>query len=121
MAKVPAGRSATAVLTDAAVEHWADRITGKDQHLPKQRWKSPTSATTIDWTEEAWSKFKNGTFRGLMVPRGAALSHPAANLLLKYATKGCPADCGDDWTHEQMEAAIQRGPHPSAYNDGAAE
>lgn len=56
-----------------------------------------------------------------MAPTGAALSHPAADLLLKYATRGCPADCGDDWTLEQMEAAIQRGPHPSAYNEGAAE
>ena len=56
-----------------------------------------------------------------MAPTGVALSHPAAKLLIKHATKGCPADCGEDWTKEQMEAAIRRGPHPSAYNDGAAE
>ena len=48
-----------------------------------------------------------------MTPRNKALRHPAAAVLLQYATDGCPLDCGLDWTLAQMEAAIQKGPHQS--------
>ena len=48
-------------------------------------------------------------FVGLMRPRGAALRHPAAEALLDYATKGCPVDCGRDWTRDEIEAAIRKG------------
>ena len=56
-----------------------------------------------------------------MAPAGPALDHPAASLLQHYATNGCPADCGDDWTLQQLEAAIERGAHPSAREPVAAE
>jgi len=38
---------------------------------------------------------------------------PAAlyRTLHKYATAGCPADCGPDWSPEAIEAAIAVGPH----------
>ena len=49
-----------------------------------------------------------------MVPAGLALDHPAAPLLLKYATEGCPVNTGQPWTLEEMEAAIHQGPHASA-------
>ena len=32
--------------------------------------------------------------KGLMWPRGPALNHPAMKLLMEYAEKGCPVDCG---------------------------
>ena len=51
---------------------------------------------------------------GLMRPRNQALFHPAAIDLLAYATDGCPVNCGKDWTLQQMQAAIDRGSHPSA-------
>ena len=52
--------------------------------------------------------------RGQMCPAGSALQHPAAGLLLKYATEGCPAKTGKNWTLEQFNAAVAQGPHASA-------
>ena len=49
-----------------------------------------------------------------MWPRGLAKSHDAAPLLDDYSMNGCPVDCGDNWTHEHIMAALQRGPHISA-------
>ncbi len=54
------------------------------------------------------------TYRNNMCPRGLALSHPAADHLLQYASKGCPVHTGTPWTIDQMRAAIERGPHISA-------
>ena len=49
-----------------------------------------------------------------MAPSNLALYHPAADLLLQSATNGCPTRTGKPWSVEEMEAAISRGPHPSA-------
>ena len=54
------------------------------------------------------------TYRNEMCPRGMALHHPASAALLQYATSGCPTLTGKNWTPEQMQAAISRGPHISA-------
>lgn len=63
-----------------------------------------------------------GTSRPSLVhPREQALLHRAAALIDAYSKDGCPADCGADWTREQIEAAIRRGPHPSAMNPDAKE
>ena len=59
-------------------------------------------------------------FRGLMAPSGAALDHPAAPLLLELATLGCAADVGASWTMEMLEAAINKGAHPSAMTPEAS-
>ena len=58
---------------------------------------------------------------GLMWPRGLALNHDAAKLLNYYSEEGCPVECGPDWTHEHIQAALQRGPHKSATNKIAAQ
>ena len=52
--------------------------------------------------------------RGQMDPAGPALEHPAAHLLDEYATFGCPANTGKNWTLAELEAAIEVGPHVSA-------
>jgi hypothetical protein len=49
-----------------------------------------------------------------------ALHHPATDLLLQYATKGCPTQTGQNWTTGEMEAAIAKGTHPSAMASEAA-
>ena len=51
---------------------------------------------------------------GLMWPQKEALEHDAAPLLLQYASKGCPVECGPDWTHEHIKIALMKGPHASA-------
>jgi len=56
-----------------------------------------------------------------MYPRNEILDHPAGPILLQYALDGCPVDCGDDWTLEQLEAAIRNGAHASANIPEAAE
>ena len=52
--------------------------------------------------------------QGEMCPSGLALCHPAADLLNKWATYGCPTNTGTPWTLEHMQAAVERGPHCSA-------
>lgn len=57
-----------------------------------------------------------------MAPSGPALQHPATDRYLQeYATTGCPVDCGEDWTLEQVDAAVAHGAHPSASEPEAAE
>ena len=56
-----------------------------------------------------------------MRPRGLALVHEAGPLLMRYATMGFPAKCGRPWTLEELDAAVEKGPHLSAREPGAAE
>jgi hypothetical protein len=56
-----------------------------------------------------------------MYPRNEVLDHPAGPHLLQYALDGCPVDCGDDWTLEQLEGAIRNRAHASANVPVAAE
>lgn len=59
--------------------------------------------------------------RSLMTPSGPALSHPAAPLLQSYSEKGCPANCGPDWSLDRLDEAITRGAHASAKDPAAAD
>ena len=65
------------------------------------------------------SKQAPSQFRGQMCPSGLALHHPAADLLLEYATRGCPAKTGAQWTKEEVTAAVEHGNHSSAEVDTA--
>lgn len=57
-----------------------------------------------------------------MAPAGPALQHPASKQYLhEYATTGCPVDCGDPWTLEQLDDAVAHGAHPSASTPEAAQ
>ena len=49
-----------------------------------------------------------------MWPTKYAMQHNAAPTLTKYATHGCPVNCGEDWTTEQINMALKYGAHPSA-------
>jgi hypothetical protein len=49
-----------------------------------------------------------------MCPDGQALQHPAANLIKKWPTFGCPTQTGKSWAKEEMWEAVTRGPHSSA-------
>jgi hypothetical protein len=48
-----------------------------------------------------------------------ALLHPATDLLKEWATYGCPTNTEKQWTPDQMQAAVDRGPHRSALTDDA--
>ena len=61
------------------------------------------------------------TYRNNMCPANLAMYRPAANLLLEYATKGCPTKTGAPWSRQLMQAAIDKGPHASALIPEAIE
>ena len=93
------------------------RIENKQKRIQRQLqqtlkptvWSKHTGTTSPEFDDTP-----RPTHRNNMCPAGLALKHPAAPLLLDYATNGCPVQTGKPWTREQMEAAIRRGPHISA-------
>ena len=52
--------------------------------------------------------------RGHMFPGKLAQQHPFGPTLRKYGTDGCPVDIQEDWTLEELDAAVAYGAHPSA-------
>ena len=52
--------------------------------------------------------------RGHMFPGKLAQRHPFGPTLREYGTAGCPVDIQDDWTLEELDAAVAYGAHPSA-------
>jgi hypothetical protein len=80
------------------VSHWANH---------EGNFKMPPELSGIDKWE------------GEMCPSGLALHHPAAATLLEYATGGCPTNTGNSWTKQQMQEAIDRGPHVLALDPDA--
>ncbi len=56
-----------------------------------------------------------------MAPQRSALRHEAAGLLSEWESFGCPTNNGRDWTLEEIQAAIDRGPHQSALEPEAIE
>ncbi len=58
---------------------------------------------------------------GLMWPTGLGLKHEAAPLLTSYSRRGCPVDCGEQWSKERIIAALKRGAHKSAKEPEARE
>jgi hypothetical protein len=47
-------------------------------------------------------------YRNNMCPANLALNHPAADLLLKYATQGCPTETGKPWTRQDPNECSER-------------
>ena len=54
-----------------------------------------------------------GKHTSLMQPQPLAGVHPFAPTLREWA-HGIPVDCGPDWDWPIIEAAVERGPHPTA-------
>jgi hypothetical protein len=54
-----------------------------------------------------------------MAPQGLALKHEAADVLWDWEQFSCPAAAGRDWTTDEIQAAIDRGPHKSALEPDA--
>jgi hypothetical protein len=97
------------------------RRENKNRRIEKQEtqpetsyWSTHKGQFTIPTPKQAPKKWV-----GEMCPRNLALHHPAAAKLLQYATGGCPANTGKPWSREEMQAAIDRGPHISAMDPDA--
>jgi len=54
-----------------------------------------------------------------MAPQGLAQKHEAADLLADWEKFGCPTQTGRNWTLDEIQAAIDRGPHKSALEPDA--
>ena len=91
---------------------------------PKQRNVVPDKVKLKEQftaTDSKYNSTETIEIKGLMLPTGSALRHPAAEMLLEYAKIGCPVDCGEDWTLEKIEAAIKRGLSETAKDPTAAK
>lgn len=69
---------------------------------PINYWKSHKEKISIPTP----SKQSPTRYMNSMCPSGLAMHHPVADILLQYATEGCPTNTGKPWTLEEMEAAI---------------
>jgi len=88
---------------------------------PPETRTSNTTATNAHTTDNLTApQSEYPPFTGLMCPHPTTSDHQAFNLLLQYATTGCPANCGPPWTQAHLDAAIRRGAHPSARTPDAA-
>jgi hypothetical protein len=54
-----------------------------------------------------------------MCPSDRAVAHPAASLLMEWATFGCPTKIGQPWMKEEMWAVVDKGPHRSVLSPAA--
>ncbi len=70
---------------------------------------------------DVWSQQQQIDITSQMAPQRLALRHEAAGLLLEWESVGCPTNTGRDWTLEEIQAAIDRGPHQSALEPEAIE
>ena len=52
-----------------------------------------------------------GKHRNKMSPLGLELHHSAYEMLLKYATGGCPVKTGQNCTNEEIQYAVMIGPY----------
>jgi hypothetical protein len=105
-----------------------DRINGLNKRQLRRENKKRRQQKQMEQAEQTYWSIYRGEFelseakeelkswRNMMCPRGLALHHPAAAKLLEYATGGCPANTGKNWSKEQIWAAVERGPHVSALN-----
>ncbi len=115
-------------LDQPRLEDTNEEVTGEGKHKlrtqnkkHKQRLKAAQRGHS-QWTEHMGKvpydstplPRSRGDYRNFMCPTGRALNHPAADILRKWATFGCPTRTGRNWTKDEMWEAVERGPHRSA-------
>ena len=106
-------------------------VSGKDiEKLRLQNKRTRHVLQEQQQMNELWSKHTGTTrlltptplpeqWRGNMCPSGIATSHPAGELLSKWAQMGCPTRTGRQWTKAEIWEAVERGPHHSALSPEA--
>eukprot|EP00978_Attheya_sp_CCMP212_P021268 scaffold61955_cov34-Attheya_sp.AAC.1 len=120
-------REDTDTTEPASCDKWLINSTDLWNEIPEPAVKKitdPTEKTTTPildtLPEDIEARIGKSKMRGLMWPTGPACQHPAFPLLQEYATRGCPVDCGAPWTRQQIEAALERGPHKLATEPAAS-
>ncbi len=111
-----------------------EAITGANKHKMRaencKRWRALQQAQSgTHWTTyqgdmvvppEACKKTRS-KHRNAMCPAGLAMSHPAADTLVEWATFRCPTKTGQPWKRADLNEAIVRGPHQLALTPEAIE
>jgi len=82
-------------LQEPAPQKRIERPDIKDEQKPSE--KTNKNKKSQEDLNPAQSKYPV-SFRGHMRPDPSIQHHPAYLLLFKYATKGCPVDCGQPWS-----------------------
>jgi len=77
------------------------------------QWTRHEGDTTLD--EAHWELRTNTADDRQMAPQGLAQKHEAAKLLADWEKFGCPTQTGRNWTIEEIQAAIDRGPHTGCH------
>jgi hypothetical protein len=95
------------------------RKQNKQQRIETLLWQPMESQWTIHrgfnfLPHDVWSQQQQIDITSQMAPQWLALRHEAAGPLLEWESFGCPTNTGPDWTLEEIQAAINRGPHQSA-------
>ena len=71
-------------------------------------------------SDKAAAKPTKGKPRSLMQPQKLAAAHPFTPTMKQWR-HGIKVDCGPDWAWDVIDAAVERGPHPTACTPEAHE
>lgn len=106
--------------TDRA-PHETEYIAGPPRIKARPIRKEATSPGQAKWTSEGETpNTTQGKPMSLMQPQPLANLHPFTPVLHDWK-HGIEVDCGPEWKEEVIEAAVVRGPHPSALTPQAIE
>ena len=100
--------------------------TPKWDSVPQHCWENMSATALSDDQRQLLEDltgpdgFIDGKLRGIVFPRWIARRHPAEILLLKYERVVCPVLVGRDWTPDEMEVSVSKGPYSSALENDAS-
>ena len=86
----------------------------QDEQPPTSMWTQYTGTAALPTAQKRATDYRNE-----MCPAGIATSHPAGDLLAKWAQLGCPTKKGHKWSKEEMWKAVARAPHQSSLSPEA--
>ena len=94
------------------IENKRRRITRQESQVDQLWWSIHTGSFCLP--SLAGTNHRPPPPHKTMWPQRLATLHPAGDLLLSYASEGCPVITGAPWSLAHMQAAVDRGPHESA-------
>ena len=103
-------RSATLATATAKIpQHWLDYTT---EVIGQAETVAACRKLAYEIMGDVATKYEQ--IRGLVAPRWRAKMHPEAPLITQQSTTVFPVNVGQDWTREELEAAVEQGTHKSA-------
>ena len=90
-------------------ENLNKRHTCQEEQRPQTYWSTHEGKLKLPAEFPSPGKHRNN-----MCPSGLVVHHPVYETLKIYATGGCPVKTGQNWTKEEIYAAVMTGPQESA-------